>query len=558
MARSVSLRFKLVSSFLSVAFGLLLVGGVGFFASREVARQYEQVVQASLLVTDILGAMNTASRDLLVATSLLSGASAGKDRAAMEQATKRIEEAIAQHEAAFGMFGASAFTDQEKTINAALTKKWGDLTEIAREAERLAKDGRNQSQLDQLLRESLRSASQEYFGEMARYVENHNLKTDGWVKGAERAARIGNGISLALVVVGFAVATLFGFAFSRSFTNSLGRISERLGEGGREMAHVSRAVSSTSEALARASLDQVSSVTQTAASIGMMKEVVSSNTEKAGQASEVMVASHQKASEGLRVVRQMIDAIEQINESNGKILREVETSSQEFSDIVKLIGEIGAKTQVINDIAFQTKLLSFNAAVEAARAGEHGMGFAVVADEVGNLAQVSATASKDITSILDRSIQRVQAIADSTKSRVQQVVVAGREKVEAGSRVASECGVLLNEIYTSSSEVSEMAKEISGASREQSTGIREISIAMEKTEKIAHENSRLSGESASVAQRLEEQARLLREIAGSLELTIYGKKLTEKANASSAPEESQEGAAPSSGPEQGGDEVAAA
>ena len=72
-----------------------------------------------------------------------------------------------------------------------------------------------------------------------------------------------------------------------------------------------------------------------------------------------------------------------------------------------LISEIGNKTKVINDIVFQTKLLSFNASVEAARAGEHGKGFSVVAEEVGNLAHMSGNSAKEITQLLESSINRV-------------------------------------------------------------------------------------------------------------------------------------------------------
>jgi methyl-accepting chemotaxis protein len=85
-------------------------------------------------------------------------------------------------------------------------------------------------------------------------------------------------------------------------------------------------------------------------------------------------------------------------------------SNDEISSIVKVIAEIGDKTKVINDIVFQTKLLSFNASVEAARAGEQGKGFAVVAEEVGNLATMSGKAAEEISSMLGDSMGKVELI----------------------------------------------------------------------------------------------------------------------------------------------------
>lgn len=102
----------------------------------------------------------------------------------------------------------------------------------------------------------------------------------------------------------------------------------------------------------------------------------------------------------------MIHSITEISESNDRIMSQVADGNRKISEIVQVISEIGNKTKVINDIVFQTKLLSFNASVEAARAGEHGKGFAVVAEEVGNLAQMSGNAAKEISDMLNGSVSR--------------------------------------------------------------------------------------------------------------------------------------------------------
>jgi methyl-accepting chemotaxis protein len=107
-------------------------------------------------------------------------------------------------------------------------------------------------------------------------------------------------------------------------------------------------------------------------------------------------------------------------------------TNENMADIVKSIAEIKTKTNVINDIVFQTKLLSFNASVEAARAGEHGKGFAVVAEEVGALAAMSGNASKEIAQLLDGSLSRVTVLADETKQRADGIAIGSALKRSGG------------------------------------------------------------------------------------------------------------------------------
>src|SRR5690606_36951178 len=109
---------------------------------------------------------------------------------------------------------------------------------------------------------------------------------------------------------------------------------------------------------------------------------------------------------------------ETANESMTKLemsIKEILHSNEKIEQLVKVIGNIGEKTKVMDEIVFQTKLLSFNASVEAERAGEHGRGFAVVAQEVGNLAQMSGKSAQEIAEIVKSSIQEAEAITTENK-----------------------------------------------------------------------------------------------------------------------------------------------
>lgn len=182
------------------------------------------------------------------------------------------------------------------------------------------------------------------------------------------------------------------------------------------------------------------------------------------------------------------------------------TSNKELLQIVQIITDIGEKTKVINDIVFQTKLLSFNASVEAARAGEHGKGFAVVAEEVGNLAQMSGNAATQITEMLSGSIGKVNSIVDTTRVRVDQLVDAGRSKIAHGQSTAQKCRDALTKIAESAQAVSTMVGEITHASREQSQGIQEINKAIAQLDSVTQQNASVAQRSSDQAQELNTQA----------------------------------------------------
>jgi len=203
---------------------------------------------------------------------------------------------------------------------------------------------------------------------------------------------------------------------------------------------------------------------------------------------------------------------------------QMEESNKEFAEIVKVISAIGEKTKVINDIVFQTKLLSFNASVEAARAGEHGKGFAVVAEEVGNLASMSGKAATEISEMLGHSIKKVESIVESTQSKIKTLVEKGKEKLSSGIKTAEKCDVALDEVLENVAKVDEMISEIATASKEQSRGIQEITGAMSQLDQANQQNTDISQNSSVAATQLSRQAADLKEVVAQLMLLIEGDK----------------------------------
>ncbi len=325
-------------------------------------------------------------------------------------------------------------------------------------------------------------------------------------------------ISFVSIISGISLAILI----MRALDKTIASIIANLTDNSNQVTSAAQQIASSSEELSQAATEQAASLEETASSIEEMNSMVQKNAENAQRTSDLATSSSNSAEKGKLVVREMIVAIDDISVSNQTIMEQIDASNQQISDIVKVIAEIGEKTKVINDIVFQTKLLSFNASVEAARAGEHGKGFAVVAEEVGNLAQMSGNAAMEISSMLDSSIQKVEGIVNDTKHKVGGLVTSGRSKVEVGSRIAKECGKVLEEIVHNVSSVTQMANEISTACQEQAQGVQEITKAMNQLDQVTQTNAATSEESASAAEELSSQADSLRSVVGILIKTIKG------------------------------------
>jgi methyl-accepting chemotaxis protein len=325
-----------------------------------------------------------------------------------------------------------------------------------------------------------------------------------------------------LLLTAFALA--LAFILIRTPIGILSSLASDLSQTADQVASASTQIASTSIQLSSGVTEQAAALEETSASMEEMNAMVNRNSENASRSQSFAEGSQKSAEKGKTVVQEMIASIQQIDRSNADIMNQIEESNRQMSEIVKLIGDIGNKTKVINEIVFQTKLLSFNASVEAARAGEHGKGFAVVAEEVGNLAQMSGSAAAEITQILDKSIHQVETIVEETKSKVSALVSISKDKVNTGTRVARQCGEVLEEIVGSTLKVSQMVGDITAGSKEQSKGVGEINKAMLQLNQVTHHNTQSAQESSSAADRLSRQASELRESVESLKATLNGGK----------------------------------
>lgn len=238
--------------------------------------------------------------------------------------------------------------------------------------------------------------------------------------------------------------------------------SESIGQGSTD-------VSSGNTDLAQRTEEQASSLEETASSMEEMTSTIRQNADNAKLANQLAAQAREVAEHGGHVVSDAVRAMSEINEGSRRI-----------ADIIS----------VIDEIAFQTNLLALNAAVEAARVGEQGRGFAVVASEVRNLAGRSATAAKEIKTLVQDSLG----------------------KVETGTELVNLSGERLQEIVTSVKKVADVIAEISAASLEQAAGVEQVNKAIMLMDQTTQQNAAMVEEVSAASQSMNGQARELQDL----------------------------------------------
>ena len=256
---------------------------------------------------------------------------------------------------------------------------------------------------------------------------------------------------------------------------ALARMTRGLGELIRKVRQASTAVAAGSDAIAAANAglssrmaDQAAAIEQTAATMEQLTDAVARNAEHARRAAERAGNASAIAERSGADMRRAVQT-----------MQEIDAGARRITDIVG----------VIDAIAFQTSILALNAAVEAARAGGDGRGFAVVATEVRGLAQRSAAAAREIKTLIDDALLRV----------------------DDGGRAIQAAADTLASLVAAAREVTGIVGDIASVSSEQATGLQEVNRAVAAMEERTRHNAELVDQAARAAEDVQAQAATLHE-----------------------------------------------
>lgn len=328
-------------------------------------------------------------------------------------------------------------------------------------------------------------------------------------------------IGISAVVIALLVSIFTAFNFKEG-TKKIIFALEKLTKTTKENQDTSNSLSSASVELSSSSSEQAAALQESVSTLEEINAMVGKSLDHATETEKMSSIGRSKVQVGKNAVGKMDAAIKDMNQTNQQILTEIVSNNEEMSKISILISEIEKKTSVINDIVFQTKLLSFNASVEAARAGEQGKGFAVVAEEVGNLAEMSGRAAKEISDMLKESKRQVEEIASKTQERVTSLGEEIKHRIEISNQVSSECSSTLDELIADVERINQMMAEVTVAVREQSAGIAQITIALQQIDSGVHSNVEMSENTSVFAEKLNHQVTELAQIVSQIELEVKG------------------------------------
>ncbi|MDH4225162.1 MAG: methyl-accepting chemotaxis protein [Deltaproteobacteria bacterium] len=265
-----------------------------------------------------------------------------------------------------------------------------------------------------------------------------------------------------------------GLALQQTVAN-LNKLITEITQAANQIAVGAAEVSNTSHSLSQGAYEQQVSLDMITDTINDLTAKTSGNAANSSLVSQLAQGFQMNADHGTSSMGEMVASMLDIN-----------SSSREISKIIT----------VIDEIAFQTNLLSLNAAVEAARAGAYGKGFAVVADEVHNLAIRSAKAARDVSALIESTVKKVQKgteIAQTTQNTLIQVVGGFQH-------------------------MTSLLESIASSSNEQAADITNISQTLGQIDNVTHQNAAAAEESAAAAEELNGQMEYLRKLVGQFRL----------------------------------------
>lgn len=259
-----------------------------------------------------------------------------------------------------------------------------------------------------------------------------------------------------------------------------------------EILDFSRGLYSQSDSLKKVIETEASAVQSSASAVA---EISSMLTKTASGAENLVKLSNQANSQieiTTNSVHDLNTLMTQLKDLSRNLNTEAAEKLAELQQITDSMNEIRSCTSSINEIVFQTKLLSFNASVEAARAGDAGRGFSVVSEEMGLLAKKSGEASAAIEKIVLQSIEvskaRIQSVTDSIKELTEKTI----HNLEQANVRTTDVVESTDQIKNLFQQVNTMSEEISAATKEQDIGVRDVSNSLHKLESSSHELSKVS------------------------------------------------------------------
>lgn len=263
--------------------------------------------------------------------------------------------------------------------------------------------------------------------------------------------------------------------------------------------------------ISESNIEQVSAVVETSTASNEISSMVEKNTQNISHVGQSISDIQKVIDKSTQSSKKLGQNLSDSNNANEEVISLLNNISNLLLDLTGQFEEVVLKTGLINDIVFQTKLLSFNASVEAARAGEHGKGFSVVAEEIGNLANMSGESANSIQLTLEVTDSKVKQILNDIESGNQRLSQLLNTQAQNGKEIIEEFQSNFSEVRDSVDKIVHQVSQINSASIEQNKGVDEMRDSIHSVNESIQRNSLVVGQTSNLASLLSDEIKNVQE-----------------------------------------------
>ncbi len=496
---TITKRLVFLSSILMTTIGFLLYWS--YDALNKSQFSYNQIIDKNFYKQELAQELFIYTKEARI-NALLTATEGVNDEIKLKSIEK-IDETIGEISALMSSFESLKMDQSEKELFNKVKEDWGGYVLVLEKIKKYHSDkSQDKSALYAIVHNEcpkMASKLKGSFEDLIMFLGSNTLKQKNVIQEfSQKETQFIFIVGIASLVLGFIISAFIIRSTNKLLTSIVDKVSDVTGK----LKNESEKLSSSSQQLASAAQQQASSTEEISSSLEEISGMIGSTIKQATDSVKL-------SSDITKLVHQGNEAVENLDKS----VNEIAEANKKVEKLVYLIEEIGQKTEIIDEIVFQTRLLSFNASVEAERAGEHGRGFAVVAQEVGNLAQMSGKSANEISEIVKKSIREAQEVVSLNKSKVMQGVDSSKQASDK-----------LKAIYSITNDISEAVNEVLRASEEQNSGIKQINNSIQLISHSTQENATMAEEFLYGSKNLTEQSKKLNFSVENLIEFVFGNK----------------------------------
>ncbi len=513
-----TLNNRIKIAFIVLGFFLVLNSGVAIYANKKTFAAINSFTYKDLPSVVENSKMNGIAKDMRALIYRLHLKSSNEQ--IVPKIEERFSELLDQYRSSKMEYLAVPFANENERIKfTAVNASFDDWVLVSKKLINLKKVDFNSPDFDNILSSDYREVANKYLSAMTEFIDDLSAQSKRKIVFLEETNKTNNLILIISSAVGLIVSFIGGMLISKS----TGKILENLYTTFSEKFILLSDNCSKGEELSMKNLNRVDSqstaLNQTsAATQETLKslEGVASQAKNLNDKTKINIEVLDESSRSLNLLDQSIKSVDEIN---NQLSNQLAQNNIDLKEILEIFREIENKTNMINEIVFQTKLLSFNASVEAARAGEHGKGFSVVANEINELASKSGKSSNEIFSLLQVSQKSISGLIDNSTAETKKIVNQFNSSVETSMSLSLESKDKISLAIQSINDSFYYVNEISSSTEQQVAAISQISNAMLSLQTINGENESGASESASLLMDIKKSAI---DIDSSIRNLVYG------------------------------------